>query len=336
MIFFVLTSMLSLSVFSQNAPFYPKIEEYKHFSIFKRNDTVNYHIYSKKELKETDGIILFIHGSGARPLFSITEENGSTNIESSVPFNLEKIPETFAFVLVSKKCIPFLVENKNFEIPKCFYENEGLDYRVWQYNEVINQITKKQIKNPKKLIVIGHSEGSTVAAKLGTINKKITHIGYWSGGGNTQYYDFALFIRKELNEGKIDEETAKQRLESLFAKIKEIEAEPNSISKFWLGNTYRRWSQFSESPVESLLKIDIPIFFAFGAKDVSVPIESALIIPIEFIRNQKDNLTFRLYPDYDHSFNKIPTNYNENRESRWMNVFDEFMEWTNKSLPALR
>ena len=310
--------------------FYPKFDEYKHFSIYKKGDTINYHIYSVRDLKETNGIILFIQGSGAQPLFKITKEQGLETIQSQVPFNPDKIPGSYAFVVVSKKCLPFSTEDKNFEIPKCFYENEGLDYRVWQYNEVINQVVKKQITSPKKVIVIGHSEGTDVAAKLGTINKKITHIGFWSGGGNTQYYDFALFIRKELGEGKIDENTAKQQMDSLFSQIKKIEAEPNSTSKYWLDNTYRRWSHFSEPSVENLLKINIPVFVAFGAKDLSVPVESALIIPIEFIRHKKNNLTFRLYPDYDHSFNRIPTNENENGESHWMNVFDEFMEWTNK------
>lgn len=327
-----LISLILTVLFSNSLPgqVYPKHEEYRHFSICKKNDTINYHIYSQKDLKESDGIILFIQGSGADPLFKITKEDGFKSIKSRVPFNLDKIPENFAFVIVSKKCLPFSTENENFKAPKYFYENESLNYRVWQYNEVINRILKNQIKNPKKIIAVGHSEGSDVVAKLGTVNKKITHIGFWSGGGTTQYYDFALFIRKEVSEGKIDEKTAKQQMDSLFIQIKKIENEPDSISKNWLGNTYQRWSHFSEPPIANLLKIDIPIFAAFGAKDLSVPLESALLIPIEFIRHKKENLTFRVYPDYDHSFNKVPTNENENWESHWMDVFDEFIDWTNK------
>ncbi|KIC94512.1 dienelactone hydrolase family protein [Flavihumibacter solisilvae] len=328
---FKLTILIAAIFFSRLTfgQFYPKYEEYKHYSIHKKNDTINYHVYSAKDLKDTDGIILFIQGSGAQPLFKIIKEDGSETIQSQVPFNPDKIPGNFAFVVVSKKCLPFSTDVEMFKTPECYYENEGLDYRVWQYNEVINQIVKKQIQNPKKLIVIGHSEGTDVVAKLGTLNKKITHIGFWAGGGQTQYYDFALFIRKKLSEGKIDEKTAAQKMDSLFAQIKQIEADPNSTSKSWLDNTYRRWSQFSEPAVENLLKIDVPIFVAFGAKDISVPVESALIIPIEFSRHNKNNLTFRLYPDYDHSFNKVPTNETERWESHWMDVFEEFMGWAN-------
>ena len=109
---------------------------------------------------------------------------------NSIPFDLDRIPLNLAFVLISKKGIPSIVNSESFKASRTYYENESLDYRVWQGNTVINHILKKQIKQPKKVIVIGHSEGSDVVAKLGTINKKITHIGFWSGGGNTQYYDF--------------------------------------------------------------------------------------------------------------------------------------------------
>jgi hypothetical protein len=187
----IFVTLFSNLIFGQS---YPKYEEYKHFSVKEKNDTINYHIYSAENTKEAEGIILYIQGSGAEPFFKIKRTNDHETIRSQIPFNLDKIPENFAFVVVSKKCIPFSTENDNFEVPNCFYENESLDYRVWQYNEVIKQ----------------------------------------------------------------------------------------------------------------------------------------LLIPIEFIRHKKDNLTFKIYPDYDHSFNKVPTNENEDWKSNWMDVFDEFIEWTNK------
>lgn len=311
------------------AQYEPKYDEYKHFSIFKKRDTINYHVYTKDSTKK-DGIILFINGSGAEPLFTIKQEGNNMWINSSIPFDLNKIPSNYIFVLVSKKCLPFSVINKDFKTPNCFFENEGLDYRVWQNDIVIKNILQKHIKNPKKIIVIGHSEGSDVVAKLGTINKKITHIGYWSGGGNTQFYDFALFIRKEVSEGKIDEKTASVKLDSLFNQIKDIELHPNSISKTWEDNSYRRWSEFSEPSIDNLVKINIPIFVALGAKDKSVPVESGLLIPVEFYKRKKQNLTFRLYPNYEHSFYEIPKNENKEWIPHWMDVFDEFMKWTDK------
>ncbi|MDR2237887.1 MAG: dienelactone hydrolase family protein [Chryseobacterium sp.] len=310
--------------YSQNGSSYDK---FRHYSIIRKNDTINYYVYSPEKITETTGILLFIHGSGAFPMFSVTKEKGVVSEVSTMPFDLEKLPRDYAFVMVSKKCVPFVTTNQKYHAPQCYYENESLNYRVWQYDQVLNDIIRQKIRHPKKVAVIGHSEGSDVVAKLGTVNKKMTHIGFWSGSGSTQYHDFALMIRKEVSEGKTDESTAMKKLDSLYAKLQEIEAAPNNTSSFWQDNTYKRWHEFSEPAVENLLKINIPIFAAIGSKDQAVPIESTLLIRSEFIRKHKKNLTFKIYPGYDHGFETVPDNPNEEPQDMWMSVFREFMEW---------
>lgn len=312
--------------FSQNTPSY---EHFKHSSILTKKDTINYYAYSPGEINNTTGILLFIHGSGAFPMFNVTKENQSTSLVSTIPLDLDMLPKNYAFVVVSKKCVPFVMINHEYQPSKCFYENESLDYRVWQYDHVLNDMIKK-IKNPRNIITIGHSEGSDVVAKLGTINKKITHIGFWSGSGNSQYNDFALIIRKEVNERKIDEGLASKKLDSLYEQLNDIEKHPNDIHKFWMNNTYKRWHEFSEPAVENLLKISVPIFVAIGTKDEAVPVESSLIIKSEFIRKHKKNLTFKIYPNYDHGFETVPQNANEESQDKWMDVFNEFMNWVEK------
>ena len=321
-IFVILTNFC----FSQSVSEY---EKFKHFELLINNDTIKYHVYSKNEITDTTNIILFIQGSAAIPMFDITKEKNSISVISTIPFDLYNIPQDYAFIIVSKKCVPFATINESFNPPKCYFENESLNYRVWQYDNIINHIIKKLIKSPNKIIALGHSEGSDVVAKLGTVNKKITHIGFWSGSGNTQYNDFALFIAKEFNEGKSDKTTFIKKLDSLYTQIEDIERNPSSIDKFWLDNTYKRWHEFSEPSVEYLLKINIPIFVAIGTEDQSVPIESSLIIKTEFIRHHKDNLTFRIYPNLDHGFETVSNDENEETKDMWMDIFAEFMEWTN-------
>lgn len=303
-------------------------KRFKHFEIVTKKDTINYHIYSENKITDKTNILLFIQGSAAIPMFDVKNEKESISVVSTIPFDLNKIPKDYAFIIVSKKCVPFATVNETYKPPKCYYENESLNYRVWQYNKVIRHITKTLFKRAEKIVVIGHSEGSDVVAKLGTVNKKITHIGFWSGSGNTQYNDFALFIRQETAEKKIDENTSLKKLDSLFAQIEDIERNPSAIDKFWLDNTYKRWHEFSEPAVKNLLKINIPIFVAIGTKDQAVPVESSLIIKTEFIRHHKDNLTFRIYPNLDHGFETVPDNENEEPKDMWMAIFTEFMEWT--------
>jgi esterase/lipase len=321
----------------------PKLNEYQHFTIALKKDTINYHVYAKGDLQTKKGFIVFFHGSGSDPLLRITQKidtiksavNGESKVEiqksnmlySSIPFDLDRIPQEYALILISKKGIPFVLKSENFKVPESFFKTESLDYRVWQGNEVIKDIIKNKIKNPQKVIVIGHSEGSNVVAKLGVINKQITHIGYWAGGANTQYYDFALSIRKDVQLGKISEEEGKKQLESLLNDVKNIENDPQNIEKRWLGHSYQRWSTFTEPPIENLLKIEKPIFVAVAALDQSVPIESSYLIPLEFIRHKKQNLTFKVYPEYDHSFNKPPKSANGQFSFEFMTVFEEFIKW---------
>lgn len=324
----------------------PKVEEYQHKTIFTKSDTINYHIYSKGKIEEKKNILLFFHGSGGNPLFMETinldtikvVENGITknkveksiSLSTSVPFDLDRIPNDYVFVLISKKGVPFLAEKESYKPNQTFYKNESLDYRVWQGDKVINDLANKFIKTPQKIVLIGHSEGSDVVAKLGHKNKKITHIGYWAGGGNTQYYDFALLIQREVHSGQITQKDAIKSLDSLIIEIKNIENDPKNTDKQWLGNSYRRWSQFTEPPIDNLLKIDKPLFIAVAGKDDAVPIESSLLIPIEFIRKKKKNLMFKIYPDYNHSFAKPPQNENEEWSWDWMIVFEDFMKWVEQ------
>jgi esterase/lipase len=251
-------------------------------------------------------------------------------LESSVPFDLDKIPSDYIFVVISKKGIPFLNEKKQFVPDEKFYANEGLDYRVWQGDEVIRDITKRMIIKPSKLVVIGHSEGSNVVAKLGHINKKVTHIGYWAGGANTQYYDFALMVQKKVQIGEIKQEEAINQLDSLFMAVKNIQKEPDNINKDWWGNSYRRWSQFTFPSIDNLLKINKPIFVAVGTLDENVPFESSLLIPIEFARYNKTNLTYKMYKNYNHGFYKKPEKEGDYWSNEFMTVFEEFMKWVEQ------
>ncbi|NVK66937.1 MAG: dienelactone hydrolase family protein [Flavobacteriales bacterium] len=338
----ILTFLFSATGFAQNSD--PN-ELYIHKTIIKNEDTIRYHVYSKRELKEQQKILLFFHGSGGEPLYSkvivhdtiqvmedgklVDKVQKKIYLGSSVPLDLNAIPEDCALVVISKKGVPFWSDDEHYSPQGSFYEFESLDYRVWQGDEVINDLLKKHIKKPSHVMILGHSEGSDVVAKLGHVNKQITHVGFFAGGGNTQYYDFALFIQKEVQRGNITQEEANLHLDTLFSNLKEIEADPNSTTKQWYGHAYRRWSHFNEAPIDNLLKIDKPLFVAVAGQDQSVPVESSLLIPIEFIRHHKENLTYKIYPNYDHGFSIPPKNETERWEQHFQSVFEAFMEWAN-------
>lgn len=307
-----------------------ELKDYKHYSVVHKNDTINYHTFSKSSIDSIENILLFIQGSGGFPLFRVKRENENLWISSSVPFNTKDFPENYLFVVVSKKGIPFCSPlSEDYSAPTEYYENETLDYRVKQADLVIQDlISRRKEKEYQKIIALGHSEGSDVIAKLGTINKNISHFGFWSGSGNSQWYDFPLFIRQQVNRGEISEEEGIKQMDSLFDQYRDIVKNKDNIEKSWLENSYKRWYYFSEPPIENLLKINKPIFVAMGTADKSVPIESIYLIPVEFIRKGKNNLTFNTYPNLSHNLDIVLDN--GKRENHWNRIFLEFLKWTEK------
>ncbi len=315
--------------------------KFEHYSVEKKNDTINFHTYSNGDGSSRKGILLYIQGSGNDPFYKIfkhidtiktskTEEptiKKYLEVHRTIPFNLTEFPEEYLLVVISKKDIPFEIYGDDFIVPQSFYENDNLGYRVWQANEVVNYLTDNLLKTDNKLILFGHSEGTEVVAKLGTINNKVTNIGYFSGGGNAQYYDFILDIRKSVQRGEITEKESIIEIEKVFSEVKDIYKHPNSLSKKWLGHSYKKWSSSVEPSIDNLLKINIPLYVAHGAKDRAVPIETAYLIPIEFIRHKKENLTFKVYPTLDHSFSIEPQSENDEYIEKWDEVLTDFLNW---------
>ncbi|WP_395373884.1 hypothetical protein [Marinicella sp. W31] len=86
---------------------------------------------------------------------------------------------------------------------------------------------------------------------------------------------------------------------------------------------------FSKPPLESLLVTQIPIFFAIGTADENVPIESAYIVTIEFLRHGKNNLTFKQYVGFDH--NALMVDESGHSVDRWNQVTDDFFNWLSKN-----
>lgn len=319
--------------------------KFEHYSIVKDNDTIKFHTYSNGDETQKKGVLLYIQGSGSDPFYKLirhidTIKTSKTDepkikkyleVHKTLPFNLTEFSKEYLLVAISKKNIPFEIFGNEFDTPKSFYENDNLNYRVWQANEVVNYLSENFLKNQNKIILLGHSEGTEIVAKLGTINNKISNIGYFSGSGNAQYYDFILDIRKSVQRGETTEEESILEIEKVFNEVKDIYEYPNSLTKKWLGHSYRKWSSSVEPSIDNLLKINIPIYVAHGAKDKAVPIESAYLIPIEFIRNKKSNLTFKVYPKLDHSFSIIPQSENEEYIEKWDEVVRDFLNWCNKN-----
>jgi len=263
----------------------------------KEIEPIDLYIKGNKNSQTKKPLFLYIMGSG--PCSILMQIKGT--ISSSVIFNFKEITENYQLVILTKPNIPFYI-NEDFQIPLKYYETDSLDYQAECNSLAIDYLIEHNLIDSSKIIVCGVSHGSDVAAQIALINKNVTHLACIAGNGLVQTYNFLNDLRKAYRNGKISENEVEEQTQYLFMQFKKIYANPDSLQKWW-GHTYKYWfSFFKESTISKLLKLPIPIFFAKGTEDESGCIEGSDIIPIEFIRNNKTNLTYKSYLGADHMF----------------------------------
>lgn len=298
---------------------------FKEHYLVQNEDSIFFYTYQKENSTPTS-IYMDLPGSNAENIYTYHKENDSSYWYNSLTsFDFSYMPENYLFVIVAKPGFGFFNNNNSNTIPQQYWDKTSLQDRVHRANATLNYVCKRIIRNPENVVVFGYSEGFYVASKLATVNKKITHLGIGGGGAYSDFYDFILTNLKESFDSKISSDTVVKENEQILSDLKEIMQDPNSVVNFKYGYTYKRWASFAEPPINSLLKLKIPIFQFHAANDENTPVESAYAVPTEFARLKKDNLTFKIYPNCDHSL--IERSDDKQGIEHWDEMMYSFFDW---------
>lgn len=296
--------------------------------IVKEKDTLRFYIHKNGNSKPTS-LVLYLQGSSPDPLFSVEQNknNGEYASYRWFPDDYASLNNTYCYAIISKTGIPPISYGDTTDYSK-YHLSNSLENRVLLADLVINHIHKKITKKVNKIIVYGHSEGALVAAKLGTINKKITHLGFWAGNVLPDYFDFLLVNSKANWAKQLSDSVAFKNVKEILASFQKI-AENKEDATANGKNDYsaKRWWSYAEPPINNLLKINIPIFVQVAGKDESAPIESTYLIPLEFARLGKKNLKYEICEACDHTF--VIEKENGETEDKWNSIFREFISWTD-------
>lgn len=297
-------------------------------SVVSNQDTVLFFVHQKPNSKPKN-LVLYLQGTSPDPLFSIESENGTYNSYRWFPNDYKLVDDTYCYAVISKNGIPAISDTGTNDF-SAYHKTNSLQYRVQQADKAIQYIIKRLINDVDKVIVYGHSEGAPVAAKLATINKSITHLGFWAGNALPDYFDFLLNNSRQNWAGQISDSVAFKNAKDILASFKHIATNREDASADG-ANDYsaKRWWSYAEPPINNLLQLDIPIFVQAAGKDESAPIESTYLIPLEFTRLDKKNLQYEICEKCDHGF-KIEKNNGE-IEDKWSGIFQAFIRWTEKS-----
>ena len=318
--------LLTVGCSAQNIP--TKAELVSHYGFEQKTldtDTAEivYYTYQKGTKPKTK-LILYLQGSDPSPQFSYRIRDDKTEKLCWLNGEFKNISEEHIYVVIEKIGFEQPIDEDQIPKPNIYQEKNSLTNRVSRAHDVIEYLTKNNAY--EKVIVYGHSEGAPVAAKLATINSKITHLGFWAGNALPDFYDFILENRIQYHKGVISDSLAHARIDKTINGFREIAKD--SLSTEGNGYTNLRWWSYAEPPIHNLLKIDIPIYVQVASLDQSAPIESSYLIPLEFARLQKSNLTYKVCVGCDHGFSLV--NENGTTERKWKQIFAEFLAWSER------
>lgn len=325
--------LIALFTINQNSSAQAKFQDslirklgFTPYQIIKQNDTIDFYVHGNLT-KSTNKAVIFLSGSTPDPLFTYELKDGKLSSYFWGHQDFKFLPKNCAYIVVAKPGIAGMFNEAGLNTrkpPKKYLEKNSLDYRVWQADEVIKYCRRKFITKGGKLLVYGHSEGFNVAAKLVSINKSITHCGLWAGSAMPDYYDFMLFNRKDFLSGKISDSASGLQIDTLLMNYKKIFADPASTESSSI-YTNKRWVSYSRPAMEYLKDVKIPIFLVAATKDDNAPYENSFIVPLEFIRLGKKNLTYKTCIGCNHSL--VLQDEKGEKFSYWNQYVKEMFSW---------
>ena len=265
-------------------------------------------------------LVLYIQGSGCTPPFiGLGTANRHSTIYSWIPLAIEK---RYAVMAVDK---PYQSDEpqqgeRGSAIGCAGDFNKHFSYGSWlaTLKTAVRHALSRPEVDSRRVLVIGISEGATMAAGLARAIPEITDVVLVGVNGPTQLYDFAANIYRSNGS---DEEKLRQ-LQEVDATFTAIRADPASGSKFAWGHPYLRWSSFfAESPAENLAHAKARVYLASGMQDRNVPILSTEVMYAQ-LRAQGRDVTFRRVPSGGHDLAPVGRPIPEAQKE-----FDAFMAW---------
>jgi dienelactone hydrolase len=295
----------------------PQDFDFRHIVFNYKKDVVDVLIKSKKgEENISKPIFFFCQGSLPIPLIKYHGDDSSTK---------------YHLVIISKPFIPVMADyttlspnftfiNSSGKFPKEYSDRNLLSYYVPRNIAVIKYLQKQKWVTTTQLVVAGHSEGSTIAAKMASDYKKITHLIY--AGGNP--FGRIMTMVGQSREGETNTDSTKFGEDEI--KYWESVVKDRNNMDGSQGDTHRATFEFSQPPIKYLEKLKIPVLVSYGTKDWSAPFND--FMRVEFIRQGKNHFTFHPYVGTEHNFFPLTKDNKPNYDIfNWDKVANDWLKW---------
>ncbi len=251
--------------------------------------------YLSKSKKVSAPILLMIQGSGCVPLLNIQPTGAYSTLFNLIPFAQEG---DFSVLAVEKPYSGVIPNSNPASVQESCNHDFHHDFTAESWLLALTTSLKSARRNKwidnNRTLVIGMSEGATMAALLASHDSKITDVISIGGSGTTQLFDFIAFAYDKCFD-------VSNCLDGIHKQVALIRQNPTSSDKFAWGHPFKRWSSFFPiDPSEELIKSKARIYIAFGTSDESTPPLSVEVAISKLTAAGKD-VTVRRVPDGGHN-----------------------------------
>lgn len=298
------------------------------------NTKVEFIVKSKKgEEMVKKPILLFIQGSLPKPLIKY---NDSGTHFSPFPFRDSILTDKFHLVCINKPGIPSIANTKDLTksgeyksnstgLPTNEYTtNENLPYYVDRNLKVIEYLINQPWVDTKRIVVAGHSEGSSIALKMAINSNYISHLIY---SGGTPYFSRILSI---ISQDRNTEDNSHSWIEDDYIYWKVVNHAPKDTTKHLGYNSNYSTYTFSENLNDDFKLLNIPTLITYGTKDEARPYIDML--RVELIQVNKSNIVFKSYINREHNyFSFLSTDEINYNDFGWDIVGEDWFKWISKN-----
>lgn len=321
-LFLLLLLGLKVPVFAQKGPARrgPGEFGYRHVVVLFGRDSVDVLLLSQPGQEAVrKPLLLWVQGSLPMPLV-LYDQRGAYPV---FPFRPKKVLESCHLAIISKPGIPLTADvtgrnpNEMFgqtQPPPYYCARNYLDYYVRRDQAVLRYFKKQAWVDAKKVVVGGHSEGTTVVAHLAAVPGLVSRAVYLSGNPLGRLMSMLALNRQAADTAGVAH---------TFRRWQEVVADPTRAD--CRGDDPRNTYSFGASEMPVLLRARVPVFVGFGTLDRGVAGDDHL--RLETIRQHRTNFTFREYPGREHNFFGFKDGRINYDDFYWEQVGEDFLRW---------
>lgn len=322
-------SFLCMFCFAQKKP---EDFGYRHLQLVVEKDTIDILVKSKKDEAHIKKPIFFeVQGSTAVPLIVHNGEQQVSYVSLAEGF----AEKDYHLIMVSKPGLPLMSHKdsltkgnykdpKTKEYPQTYTQNNNLQYYVKRNNAVLEFLKKQNWVNTSKIVLAGHSEGSTIAVHMADKIDGITHLIY---SGGTPYYPRILAMVRQ--DRKLELNKSSDWVKKDYDYWKDVVKYPFALDRNKGWNTNYGTYSFSQNENDVLKRLKIPVLVSYGTLDEGAPFCD--MFHIETIKERHTNFTFNAYVGLDHYYRNInPDSINMGKDY-FSQVVTDWLQWINSN-----